>query len=83
MVLCSNTDRDGAYLLAEKVRGTVEESSFILGDSMRPTRITISIGAAQFNGDRRKFFEATDQALYRAKAQGRNCVVQDDAEAPI
>ena len=50
---------------------------------MRPTRITISIGAAQFNGDRRKFFEATDRALYRAKAQGRNCVVQDDAEAPI
>jgi diguanylate cyclase (GGDEF)-like protein len=83
VVLCSNTDRDGAYLLAEKIRSTIEESSFILDDSMRPTRITVSIGTAQFKGDRRKFFEATDRALYRAKAEGRNCVGQDDAEVLI
>ena len=50
---------------------------------MRPTRITVSVGSAQFKGDRRKFFEATDRALYRAKAQGKNCVGQDDAEVVI
>jgi diguanylate cyclase (GGDEF)-like protein len=83
VVLCANTDRDGAYLLAEKVRGAIEGSSFILDDSMRPTRITVSIGTAQFKGDRRKFFEATDRALYRAKAQGKNCVGQDAPEVVI
>ena len=83
VVLCSNTDRDGAYLLGEKIRSSIEDASFILDESMRPTRITVSIGAAQFKGDRRKFFEATDRALYRAKAQGRNCVGQDDGEVVI
>jgi diguanylate cyclase (GGDEF)-like protein len=80
VVLCSNTDSDGAYMLGEKIRSSIEKSSFIVDESMRPTRITVSIGAAQFMGDRRKFFEATDRALYRAKAQGRNCVGQDDGE---
>ena len=83
VVLCSNTDRDGAYLLGEKIRSSIEDSSFILDESMRPTRITVSVGAAQFKGDRRKFFEATDRALYRAKAQGKNCVGQDDAEVVV
>jgi len=78
VVLCSDTDRDGAYQLAEKVRCAIAESSFIVDDSMRPTRVTVSIGAAQFKGDRRKFFEASDRALYRAKAAGKDCVVQDD-----
>jgi diguanylate cyclase (GGDEF)-like protein len=83
VVLCSNTDRDGAYLLGEKIRSTIEESSFILDESMRPTRITVSVGAAQFKDDRRKFFEATDRALYRAKDQGRNCVGRDDTKVVI
>jgi diguanylate cyclase (GGDEF)-like protein len=81
VVLAPNTNRLGAYRLAEKLRTTVAEQSQILGDSMRPTRVTVSIGVAEFRGNRHKFFSAADQALYRAKASGKNCVMVDDEQA--
>jgi diguanylate cyclase (GGDEF)-like protein len=78
VVLASNTDLVGAYRLAEKLRTTIAEQSLILGDSLRPTRVTVSIGVAEFRGNRHRFFGAADQALYRAKASGKNCVMVDD-----
>jgi len=77
-VLAPGTDQDGAYQLAEKLRTAIAESSFILGDSMRLTRVTVSAGVSQFKGDRKKFFEDADRALYRAKAAGKNCVMSDE-----
>jgi diguanylate cyclase (GGDEF)-like protein len=81
VVLASDTELLGAYHLAEKLRMTIAEQSLILGDSMRPTRITVSIGVATFRGNRQRFFSAADQALYRAKASGKNCVMVDDEKA--
>jgi predicted signal transduction protein with EAL and GGDEF domain len=81
VVLASDTDLLGADHLAEKLRMTIAEQSLILGDSMRPTRITVSIGVATFRGNRQRFFSAADQALYRAKASGKNCVMVDDEKA--
>jgi diguanylate cyclase (GGDEF)-like protein len=79
-VLAPGTDWEGAYQLAEKLRTAIAESSFILGSSMRITRVTVSVGVAQFKGDRKKFFDDADRALYRAKADGKNCVVADDGK---
>jgi diguanylate cyclase (GGDEF)-like protein len=78
-VLAPGTNQEGAYQLAEKLRTAIAESSFILGDSMRITRVTVSAGVSQFNGDRRKFFDEADRALYRAKAAGKNCVMTDES----
>jgi len=75
VVLAANTELEGAYNLAEKIRTNVAENSFILDDSMRPTRVTVSIGVAEFFGNRKSFFQAADRALYRAKAEGKNCVI--------
>jgi diguanylate cyclase (GGDEF)-like protein len=79
VVLASATNVEGAHLIAEKVRTSISESSFILDDSMRPARVTVSIGVAQYRGNRKKFFEAADIALYRAKAEGKDCVVVDES----
>ena len=80
VVLTSNSELAGSAKLAEKVCMTIAENSFILDDSMRPTRITVSIGVAQYRGNRKTFFQQADRALYRAKAEGKNCVViEDDA----
>jgi len=79
-VLAGNTDQIGAYKLAEKIRTLISEASFVIDDSLRPVRLTVSIGVAQFSGNRKAFFIAADQALYRAKAQGKNCVVIDAPE---
>jgi diguanylate cyclase (GGDEF)-like protein len=78
IVLASDTDVSGTQQLAEKIRTAVAESSFIVDESLRPMRTTISMGVAQFEGTRKQFFAAADRALYRAKAQGKNCVVVDD-----
>jgi diguanylate cyclase (GGDEF)-like protein len=80
VILAPGTDTAGAYLIAEKVRTAIAESSFIVDDSLRPLRVTVSIGVAAFNGNRKRFFQKADQALYRAKADGKNCVVvhEDD-----
>jgi diguanylate cyclase (GGDEF)-like protein len=78
VVLLPDTEVEGAYRLAEKIRTAVAEASFILDDSLRPVRVTVSIGVAQFAGNRKAFFKAADRALYRAKDHGRNCVVVDD-----
>ena len=81
-VLAPGTDRQGVLQLAEKLRTAIAESSFILSDSMRLTRVTVSVGIAQFRGDRRKFFDEADRGLYRAKAAGKNCVMTaEDGES--
>jgi diguanylate cyclase (GGDEF)-like protein len=44
----------------------------------RETNVTVSIGVASSNGERltpAEVMRAADQALYRAKAKGRNCTV--------
>jgi len=74
VILASNTDMAGAATLAEKVREAVAEKSFLLDETMRLERVTVSVGVAQYKGDRKAFFQAADRALYRAKAQGKNCV---------
>ena len=81
VVVMPNTEMIGAYQLAEKIRTAIAETSFILDDSLRPSRITVSVGVALFEGNRKNFFQQADRALYRAKARGKNCVVMDDDEA--
>jgi diguanylate cyclase (GGDEF)-like protein len=75
VVLAPNTGLEGAEALAEKIRMAVAEAPHILDESLRPVRVTISAGVALFKGDRRKFFQAADRALYQAKAEGKNCVI--------
>jgi two-component system, sensor histidine kinase LadS len=70
VILAPGTDTPGAYALAEKVRTAIAESSFIVDDSLRPLRVTVSVGVAAFTGNRKRFFQKADQALYRAKADG-------------
>ena len=75
VVVTAGTDLAGAAVLAQKICTDVAESSFIIDDTMRPRGVTVSIGVAQFGGNRNKFFQAADNALYRAKEAGKNCVI--------
>ena len=75
VILLPNTDLAGAVHLAEKIRISVEETRLIIGESMKPINVTISLGVAAYNGNRRDFFAEADRALYQAKASGKNCVI--------
>ena len=73
-VVLSNTAADGALLLAERIRRTVETIECAHNECC--INVTVSLGVAYLNpaDDDRLLFERADSALYRAKDEGRNCV---------
>ncbi len=76
LMLLPETDGDGAFKLAEKLRRAVENCGF--NSRGKPVPVTISCGLSSVReGDTpERLFERVDQALYQAKAQGRNRCVQ-------
>ena len=82
-LLASQTELEGAQVLAEKIRSEIADTGFTIEDAGGPhtVRITVSIGVAPFKGDRSSFFQEADAALYRAKRGGKNCVVVASADA--
>ncbi|CCE24359.1 GGDEF domain-containing protein [Methylotuvimicrobium alcaliphilum] len=75
VVLLSETDLDGAELLAERIRQNIENHIFAYG--LETIRMTASLGTSTLRGDDTldKFIDRADQAMYRAKQTGRNRVV--------
>jgi diguanylate cyclase (GGDEF)-like protein len=70
-VLLSETDSEGARLVAERIRESVAAS----GEFLR--RLTVSLGLAVATADEcepESLVQRADEALYRAKREGRNCV---------
>jgi len=87
LVICTNTAIDGAVLVAERLRKTVESLQVIIPDGSTGNQvihISVSIGVAEINESvesKQKLIQAADQALYRAKAEGRNRVIVAESEA--
>jgi len=83
-VLLPQTDVDGAERLAERLRGAVETSPLAEAQG-RPVVVTSSFGVAAFPeaGTPASLFGAADEALYRAKRAGKNCVVCADTNGPV
>lgn len=75
VVLASDTDLEGAAALAEKLRLAVHLRPLELSSGGASPRVTVSIGVAQYSGDRSRLFRDADRALYEAKAAGKDCVV--------
>ena len=77
-VLLPETDKKNGTLVAEEIRNQVENHSFEGGDSQPLGKVTISIGVAEFPADctdASTLLKEADEALYRAKSEGRNRVV--------
>ena len=81
VVVMPDTDLSFAYLVAERLRQSVADAPFVLNGEARQLPVTISIGvAASQNGDTPEvLLKRADQALYRAKREGRNRVAADAA----
>ncbi len=74
LVLLSETDPRQAVTICERLRVLIAE--FAWGDIAAGLQLTASIGLAAV-GEPDAPFVAADQALYRAKAEGRNRLVAD------
>jgi two-component system, cell cycle response regulator len=78
VVVLPATDLDVAMKIAERMRKSVAAKPFNSG-ALAPLNITASIGVAVLDGIDDKvedLLKRADQALYRAKREGRNRVVQ-------
>lgn len=80
VVLLPNTDVDAAAVRAEELRAKIESLTIRYAEGHLP-RVTISAGVAGFpeaGGNFTEILRVADDALYRAKANGRNRVERPD-----
>jgi diguanylate cyclase (GGDEF)-like protein len=81
VIVLSNTAPVDAMFIAERMRNAIEESVFDYRGAL--IRITASFGASQcrIDDDCESLLARADAMLYRAKAAGRNRVVESPSEA--
>jgi two-component system, cell cycle response regulator len=81
VVVMPETDLAVATLVAERLRRRIAGEPFPIQQSARSVEVTISIGIAALGGgdNAASVLKRADQALYRAKRDGRNRVVPDAA----
>jgi diguanylate cyclase (GGDEF)-like protein len=75
-VILIETGRQGAATVAERIRKTIDQHKFILGDSTE-VRLTASLGFACYPDDTKsklELLEMADRAMYHGKASGKNIV---------
>ncbi|MFH2005216.1 MAG: diguanylate cyclase [bacterium] len=78
-VLLSGTDKHSGSLVAEYLRRRVADTRFAGEESQPGGRLTISIGVGTSPDDADNptgLVQCADEAMYRAKAAGRNAVAQ-------
>lgn len=79
-IILPETNADEALTYAKRLRAEFEVRQF--GGELEGGAITISVGLSSFPMDaetQEELIEAADQALYRAKRAGRNCIRSSQA----
>jgi two-component system cell cycle response regulator len=82
VVVMPETDMTVAAMVAERLRRRIAAEPFAIAQGSRHVAVTISIGIAGLRGKddtAANLLKRADQALYRAKRDGRNRVVPDAA----
>jgi two-component system cell cycle response regulator len=82
VIVMPETDMAVATMVAERLRRRIASEPFAIQKGARNIEVTISIGIAALSGvtdNATTILKRADQALYRAKRDGRNRVVPDAA----
>lgn len=82
VVVMPDTDSGFAFTVAERLRQSIESTPIKISRAPSSLNITVSIGIASSNGSPdvpEQLLRRADQALYRAKREGRNRVIAEAA----
>lgn len=77
-VLLPDTAIDAAIALADKLRQAIAEAPVSFQGRQIPLTVSLGVSSGAYDAD--VLLQRADAALYRAKRQGRNCVVSQNAE---
>jgi diguanylate cyclase (GGDEF)-like protein len=86
VVLCPNTSKEDALVLAETLRKAIETLKFAFGEKQPLGKVTISMGVATFpvhGATSKQVLQAADQSVYVSKHEGRNRVTAADSLAAL
>jgi two-component system cell cycle response regulator len=75
-IILVETGKQGAAVVAERIRQTIAEHTYVLGDNLN-VRLTASLGFACYPEDTKskmELLEMADRAMYHGKISGRNTV---------
>ncbi|GIU52133.1 GGDEF domain-containing protein [Shewanella sairae] len=79
VVLLPNTSHEDAHKVGENLRRKIASQNLTIGKEKRLPlgNVTISVGVSTLRptDDKDSYFIRGDEALYRAKSSGRNCVI--------
>ena len=75
ILFCESTNTQQALLIAEKVRASIETMTIDYQGNSIPVTASIGIGVAKHDENFDDLFKRSDEALYKAKHMGRNCIV--------
>lgn len=82
-ILLPGSDKNDSYNIAERIRKAIEESSI---NECATIKYTVSIGIISMIPDEKTditmLCKLSDKALYKAKANGRNCVIITNLNTP-
>lgn len=71
LIICPGTTLEGAVVVAENIRKTIEATSF---DEAGNITCSFGVGSISNTFEHEELLKKTDEALYSAKKAGRNCV---------
>lgn len=71
LIICPQTERQGALALAENLRKSLQEQNFM---PQAPTTASFGISSYQLGDHSKDLIDRADEALYEAKRNGRNRV---------
>jgi diguanylate cyclase (GGDEF)-like protein len=82
-VVLSNTEIDGAALLAERIRKAIAAVPIVIDDFEIPVTVSIGVSTLETGDTSASLINRADAALYDAKTAGRNRVmIQTGAPSP-